>query len=265
MGEPRMQTISFIAPKGGSGRTTAAMATATAFIEAGSRVGLLDLTNQAQWPSGQSSLSQWADSMVASGISANALMMTGAWDRASMTDAFLWFEAAGCAVVVVDTGPKISDLTEEVIWRSDLILMPFVSYVEAVHISGSGFTGKYPEAKIYGLATGLEGTPEKQAIHRRAFFGAPLLTAELAHNEVFRWMVQNGSCFKLKAGTGGHRHSAGEVSQARANLITLVGELGRVLTGPHTTKYVTNRPLGDGSPLGHLQALRDAAPDAFRH
>jgi hypothetical protein len=90
-----MHTITFFAPKGGTGRTTAIVAVAAALIDMGHRVGVLDLTEQARWPFGPSDISRWEDSMVTSGISAEALTTAPGWDRQSVARAFERFADVG--------------------------------------------------------------------------------------------------------------------------------------------------------------------------
>jgi hypothetical protein len=78
---------------------------AAAVIDMGHRIGVLDLTEQARWPSrfGPSDISRWEDSMVTSGISAEALTTAPGWDRQSVARAVERFADMGCTRVLMDT------------------------------------------------------------------------------------------------------------------------------------------------------------------
>jgi VirC1 protein len=258
-----MHTITFFAPKGGTGRTTAIVAVAAALIDMGHRVGVLDLTEQARWPFGPSDISRWEDSMVTSGIGAEALTTAPGWDRQSVARAFERFADIGCTRVLVDTSRDHSDLTEDVINQSDLVILPFVSCLEAQVISDWGFTARYPQARAFGLATGLVETPAQIAFHRRAFFGMPLLNTGLLHTHLFELQVPEGSLYLRKANPDEPEESEEHIARACANATALAQELDALLTRQSRVVYLTQRPLATGHHFAHVQALKALSPGLF--
>lgn len=258
-----METITFFAPKGGTGRTTAVMTTAAGLIELGHRVGVLDLTHQARWPVGQTDISQWEDSMVASGISATELMTAPGWDRDSISQACGRFVEAGCSRILIDTPKTINGIVSDFITSCSLTVMPFISYHEASWISDWSFSSKFPSTQVYGLATGLTGTAAEKAIHRKAFYGAPLLNTELEHSELFPRQLLTGSLFKPRTCSREADYPAIEIGRARASALALAKELDALLVGRWLAAYPTQRPIATGHPFAHVQALCAASPEAF--
>lgn len=259
-----MHIITFFAPKGGSGRTTALMTAAAALIEAGHRVGVLDMTEQARTASriGKSFITQWEDSMVKSGISAEELTTIPAWDEETRQRAMMHFAHSGCTRVLVDT-PKIpNDLVVEMLHRSDVTVMPFTSYMEATFISEWSFTTKIPNKKVFGLPTGLTGSAEEQDIHRKAFLGAPLLNAELEHNDIYPNQLTTGSIFKM---TRQQQASVDTTAlhHAQTTAFALAEELNQLLRWPTPRSYATQQLLATGSQFAHFHALRNARPGVF--
>lgn len=258
-----MKTITFFSPKGGAGRTIATLAAAAGFVNMKSRVGILDLTHKT-WGPGGSEISRFEDAMVAGGAGADEVITAPpAQDRASMRAAFQRFENAGCDYVLVDAPCIMLDLVEEVVWRSDLVVMPFTNYSDASIISEWGMAARYPDAKIYGLAMGLTGSPDEQAFTRRAFHSAPLLDSELRWSRVSGCIMMYGGPYTQKAGKGPGKFSAADLEAAQADMSNLCTELAQVISGPNYAEYLTQPPLGDGSRIGHVEALREEFPPVY--
>ena len=260
-----MKTITFFAPKGGSGRTTAVMTTAAALIEAGHRVGVLDMTEQALTAArgGTTFITQWEDAMVASGISAEELTTAPAWDHNSLMVARDHFANAGCTRVLVDTPKKFSDLIKNLFFTSDLIVMPFTSCTEATWISDWTSSNLCLSAAMYGLAMGLTGSEERQAIHRKALHGSPMLKHGLPHIDIFSSQLINGSLYKMTAGHGALPYDETDLVRARASSTALVKELNTRINAKGQMGYPVTEPLAIGHPFAHLHALRALSPEAF--
>lgn len=260
-----MHTITFFAPKGGAGRTTAVMATASAFIEQGHRVGVLDMTGQARLsPSvGRSFIEEWRDSMIASGVSAEDLTTDVAWDRKSLRRAEDHFISRDCTRVLVDTPKAPNDLVEYMFMHGDLTVMPFTGYVEASWIGNWIATHFCPASIMFGLATGLTGTDEQQAVQREALHGSPILKHGLPHSEVFANQLVDGSFYKLKAGTRPSDYTEAELLHARSAATALTKELNTRINARSVRGYPMREPLATGHPFAHLEVLRATSPEAF--
>ncbi|TQM93620.1 division plane positioning ATPase MipZ [Roseinatronobacter monicus] len=260
-----MHTITFFAPKGGSGRTTVVMATASAFIEAGHRVGVIDTTEEARrWPpSGQSFIRQWQTSMLTSGIGPDQLVTASAWDFDSFYSAKKELLTAGCTHILIDTPKAPNKLIEYVLLECDLIVMPFSGYFEATWISSWVTSNLCPVRKMFGLATGLMGTEEHQAIHRQALYGSPMLKSSLPRSYVFANQLIDGSFYKLEAGSDTFGYTDADLLHARSAATKLIKELNRLVKTRSFSRYQCGEQLATGHPLAHLQALHAQAPEAF--
>lgn len=260
-----MHTITFFAPKGGAGRTTAVMATASAFIESGHRVGFLDMTEEGRLSSkiARSFIGHWQDSILASGIEPDQLMTASACDNESFRGAMQQFLDAGCTKVLIDTPKTPSKLIQQVLLESDLIVMPFTGYFEATWISHWVTSNLCPIRIMFGLATGLTGTNEHQAVHKRALYGARILKNGLPHSRVFANQLVDGSFYKLKAGSGAFGYTEADLLLARSAAIRLIEELNRLIKYRRFSTYSRGEQLATGHPLAHFQALHAASPEAF--
>lgn len=260
-----MHTITFFAPKGGSGRTTAVMATASAFIDTGYRVGVIDMTEEARLAPkiGPSVIKQWEASMLASGAKSNQLMTASAWDFESFSDTKQQFLDAGCTRILIDTPKATNRLIDYAMLDSDLIVMPFISYFEAAWISHWVTSNLCPIRKMIGLATGLTGTDEHQAVSKNALYGLPIFKNSLPRSDVFERQLLDGSFYQLEAGSGAEAYAEGDLLTARSAATKLVEELNRLVKISNLRKYARREPLATGHPLAHLQALHAQAPEAF--
>lgn len=260
-----MHTIIFFAPKGGSGRTTSVMATASAFIASGHRVGVIDMTEEARRSPklGQSFIRQWHASMLASGIGSDQLVTASAWDFDNFHNVKQQFLDAGCTRILIDTPKATNRLIDYAMLDSDLIVMPFISYFEAAWISHWVTSNLCPIRKMIGLATGLTGTDEHQAVSKNALYGLPILKNSLPRSDVFERQLLDGSFYQLEAGSGAEAYAEGDLLTARSAATKLVEELNRLVKISNLRKYARREPLATGHPLAHLQALHAQAPEAF--
>lgn len=260
-----MHTIIFFAPKGGAGRTTSVMATASAFIASGHRVGVLDMTEEARMAPkiGQSVIKQWQACMLASGVSSDQLVTASAWDSDSFYNAKEQFRAAGCTRILIDT-PKVPNrLINYAMLDSDLVVMPFTGYFEATWISHWVTTNLCPVRNMIGLATGLTGSDEHQAVFKSALHGLPILKNSLPRRDVFERQLIDGSFYQMEAGSGARAYTEADLLSARSAATKLIEELNRLIKTPNLRKYAREEQLATGHPLAHLQALHALSPEAF--
>lgn len=264
-GKPIMHTIIFFAPKGGAGRTTAVMATASAFIASGHRVGVIDMTEEARRSPklGQSFIRQWQASMLASGIRPDQLVTASAWDFDSSHHARQQFLDAGCTRVLIDTPKATNRFVDCAMLESDLVIMPFIGCFEATWISHWVQSNLCPVRKMIGLATGLTGTDEHQVVLKRALYGLPILKNSLPLSDVFERQLLDGSFYQLEAGSGAGAYTEADLLSAKFAATKLVEELDRLLKNPNLRKYPRREQLATGHPLAHLKALHAQSPEAF--
>lgn len=260
-----MHTIIFFAPKGGAGRTTAVMATASAFIASGHRVGVLDMTEDVRRSPklSQSFIRQWQASMLASGVGSDQLVTAAAWDFESFSHAKQQFLDAGCTRILIDTPKATNRLINYAMLDSDLIVMPFTGYFEATWISHWITTNLCPIKKMIGLATGLTGTDAHQAVFKNALYGLPLLKNSLSRSEVFERQLVGGNFYQLEAGSGVGAYAEGDLMTARSAATGLIEELNRLVKNRNLRRYPLGKQLATGHPLTHLQALHAQTPEAF--
>lgn len=260
-----MRTITFFAPKGGAGRTTAIMTAASALIQAGHRIGVLDMTEQARLPPhrGQSLIAQWYENMLASGIRDDQLYISSAWDQDSVGEERRWFQSFECSHVLIDTPKEPSDLVIQTIQLSQLTVVPFTGYVEASIISDWIRTNYLPGLWRYGLATGLSGPEEQQAVHRDAFYGSFLFKNSLPRSKVFATQLMDGSFYKLKAGPEASGYTEVELRHARQAATAYAKELLKRARLRGFDGYDMKFPLATGYSYAHLDVLREASPEAF--
>ncbi|MBQ2262409.1 MAG: hypothetical protein II336_13680 [Loktanella sp.] len=260
-----MHTIIFFAPKGGAGRTTAVMATASAFIASGHRVGVLNMTEEARLAPkiGESFIKQWQASMLASGIGPDKLVTASAWDSDSFYNAKEQFCAAGCTRILIDTPKAPNRLINYAMFDSDLIVMPFTGHFEATWVSHWVASNLCPIKKMIGLATGLTGTDAHQAVFKSALYGLPTLNNALPRSEVFANQLIDGSFYQLQAGSGAGEYTEADLLSARSAATGLIEELNRLLKARNLRKYPIEKQLATGHPLAHLKALHAQSPEAF--
>lgn len=112
-----MQTISFTAFKGGSGKTTALMAIASVLVARGKRVALMEADDNEPlkvWKKYGADLGTWDD----------LCKVYPATDLNSLNDAYERAESEGTDFALVDTRGGGSDLNQAVMMNSNLIVIP---------------------------------------------------------------------------------------------------------------------------------------------
>jgi cellulose biosynthesis protein BcsQ len=113
-----MHTISFMAFKGGAGKTISIELMASVLISRGFRIGILDADENksiVKWKGYAVSLGTWAD---------DKLVVYEGWDEDRLEAAFTQAAGDDLAYLLVDTHGGGSDLNQLVVFNSDLIVIP---------------------------------------------------------------------------------------------------------------------------------------------
>lgn len=259
-----MHIITYFSPKGGSGRTTATMATASGLILNNHSVAVLDLTEQARAGSvvRDSFISEWEDRMVESGISGEQFMTAPAWDRESAVRALDRFLHDGFDFVLVDTARTPSQLILDMLGKSDLVIVPVTGTHEAAYASAWLAANRHPDGKVFGLTTGIENDGDKN-LTRATFTGAPMMKSDLPRLRTFSSQSVDGDLFAI----GFHRQVDPPIieyrsladldDQTAATLatISLCREILQLIEAPTRRGYKANVALASGSIFAHLNSL----------
>lgn len=178
-----MHTITFFAPKGGTGRTSATMALAAGFLALGKRVMVMDATDQAA-PKPRvplpTTLRRWHDAMSASRVDTPQLHLVEAWTPAQVADQLSMATAFGFDVMLIDTASTPDAPQLEALSRSDLVLAPATGPFEARQVT-KGIEKDCPDMpNLMGLVTGCRDGVEEEAATRSAFGTTPVLRTSLS-------------------------------------------------------------------------------------
>lgn len=258
-----MQLITFFATKGGSGRTTAMMTTASGLIAAEHSVAVLDLTEQARpgWVFGPSFISQWEDRMVETGARAN-LVTAPAWDHESSAIALERFFRGGFNFVLVDSDKSPTATISSVINQSDLVIVPMRGPHEAAWSSSWFAANRYPRGRTYGLVTGASDRDDER-LARATFIGAPMLNSSLPRLAALDGQMNTGMLHAKRRFTNG----VPDDEQDECMLVnydwiaaytaadTLCAEIQCLLKGQIYPAYSVNRPLASGDTFAQLHAV----------
>ncbi|SFJ86726.1 ParA family protein [Jannaschia pohangensis] len=153
------KVISFLAPAGGAGRTTAVMALASALVEEkGFPPLVIDATPEARLrPARDTTLGQWQRQMYRTGVKRDQLLVRHAGDPDELTaiiEAHVGPRFPDYGMVLIDTGPRLDDLALLAADCSDLIIVPFMDALAALRISEALDGIDLCEAPLYGLRCG---------------------------------------------------------------------------------------------------------------
>jgi len=196
-----MQAVTFFAPYGGAGRTTAAMAIASANVEMGRRVQILEVVDQlSSEVRNPGEYSLWAKATRTSPDQyLPRVEQIGHESDLAARLADLCKE--GIDLVLVDTPPWESAISNAAIEVSDLVVVPISKSIS--EITGTGWLSSLSDkaTKVVGLATGfLEGSKEMEMVVRR--LGLRVLKNDLPYSEVFKRQRRDGSIFGMDLAGG---------------------------------------------------------------
>ncbi|MBR2657208.1 MAG: hypothetical protein IKD58_12130 [Loktanella sp.] len=259
-----MQLITFFAPKGGSGRTTAMMATASGLLSAGHSVAVIDLTEQVRpgWIFGPSFIRQWEDRMLETGAKADQFVTVPASDYVIASRALSQFFRDGFEYVLVDTGTHQDLATIALMNQSDLVIVPMRGPHEAAWSSEWLAKSRFPKAGTYGLVTGASDH-DTGRLARATFTATPVLHTALPRLDTFDSQVNTGMLHAQRRFVGevfntdqaACMHVSHDWIAAYSAADALCAEIQCLLKGQKYPPYTVNTPLAKGHTFAHLQAL----------
>lgn len=192
-----MQTITFFANKGGSGRTVSIMAFASGFLAQGKRVGVMDCSDLAGCDA--SPLRAWLQQMVRSELHREQLKLIECETREEVEDGAAAAHAQGIDVLLVDTSARIFEPQLVALDMADLIIAPAIGPLEAKRISNSVVKYLDTPKQLYGLVIGSQNRLPQAAKTREAFGFHPVFKSELPWAEALSEQVLNGDIAQFVA------------------------------------------------------------------
>lgn len=259
-----MQLVTFFAPKGGSGRTTVMMATASSLLSAGHSVAVIDLTEQALpgWIFGPSFIRQWEDRVLETGAKADQFVTVPASDYVAASKALDQFFRDGREYVLVDSSAQPNLATTTIMNQSDLVIVPMRGALEAAWSSEWLAKNRFPAARTYGLVTGALDRDSERIAHA-TFTAAPMLHAALPRLDTFDSQLNTGMLHAKRQFIGEvfneEREECMLVSHdwvaAYSAADALCSEIRCLLNGQKYPPYAVNTPLAKGHTFAHLHAL----------
>lgn len=266
-----MHIITYFCPKGGSGRTTAMMATASGLLLRNYSVAVLDLTEQARAGSvvRNSFISEWEDRMVESGVGGDQFTTVPAWDRESVVRALDRFRHEEFNFVLIDTARTPNPLILDFLGKSELVIVPLTGTHEAAYASAWLTTNRHPEGRVFGLTTGIGNDSDKE-LTRASFTGAPMMKSDLPRLRTFGTQSVDGDLFaigflrQVDPPIVEYRSHADLDDQTEATLatISLCREILHLINVPSRRGYRANAALASGSTFAHLNALLEMPANA---
>lgn len=261
-----MQLVTFFAPKGRSGRTTAMMATASSLLSAGRSVAVIDLTEQARpdWIFGLSFTRRWEVRMLETGAKAGQFVTVQAPDYVAASEALRHFRRIGFEFVLVDTGTQHDLAPIALMAQSDLVVVPMRGPHDAAWSSEWLATNRFAHVGTYGLVTGASDR-DTERLARAAFTGTPMLHAALPRLNAFGSQVKTGM-LHTQPGSIAEVFDADQAECMRVGhdwiaaysaADALCAEIRCLLKGQKYPPYAVNTPLADGHTFAHLKALHE--------
>lgn len=185
-----MHTITFYAPKGGSGRTVATMALASGFLGQGKRVAVMDCSNVAG--NKDAPLSQWSGQMRACGINPPQLQVIACRTEDEVEDRAAEAQMQGIDILLIDLTAQINAAQLAALGLADLVIAPANGPLEARFILEGSDKHLGTTDDVMGLINGCMNGPA-HAERTRATFGAlPVFQSELPWAEALSDQIING-------------------------------------------------------------------------
>lgn len=151
--------ITFLAPKGGAGRTTAVMALASTIVEEKGLAPLvIDATPEARLRAARdTALGGWQQQMYRSGVKPDFLSVYQAADTddlAAILSKHRHQRFPDFGTILIDTGGRLDHLALTAAAYSDLLIAPFMDALTALRVSEALDGIELGDAPLYGLKCG---------------------------------------------------------------------------------------------------------------
>lgn len=187
-----MRIITFFAPGSGCGRTTAVLVTASAMLEAGKSVLVLEITDTGERPT---RLQDWEDRMLNAVFDAERIMVAPVDDYDELARRLALAEKSNVDFVVVDTPGSTTELVQDALDRSTLVIFPVTGAMQA-YFSGAALSkGLRSPVHVYGLVSDVEDADEEQSF-RDGFLELPVLQTALPHRKLLQRQIKADDLFK---------------------------------------------------------------------
>lgn len=261
--------VTFLAPKGGAGRTTAVMALASALVEKkGFPPLVIDVTPEARrHPARATTLGQWQRQMLRSGVKQDQLLVRQATDPDELTaiiDVHVGQRFPDFGTVLIDTGGRLDDLTLTAAAHSDLLIAPFMDALTALRISETLDDVDHGELPLYGLRCGDACNDAEDRVVSAAFTAGRLFVHGLPDSPQLADISVDGHLFSTFTKlTCDHAHyglsdparkPVRDFINVRSEIDQLLDEIRLALDGYELRKR-TVRPRRNPLPLHKLAPL----------
>jgi len=246
-----MQTITFFATKGGTGRTVSTMALASGFLAIGKRVLVLDCTDEAKANTkreNQSTLQRWRTAMLGSGVQEDRLQLLDCTTREDVDDMLASAETDGFDIALIDTRVLPKEPQGAALGRADLILSPAIGAFEAKNVVEGINEYLVEPDNVLGMIPGCRVGNADIPATRAAFGNIPMLQTELPWSEAIGDQVVNGdigtftaslACEQFATGYGRFR----EAQAAWSAVLALTVEIQWALEGMRLQQHVSEWDL----------------------
>lgn len=194
-----MQIVTFFSPSKAVGKTTSVAALGAAFVENGEHIGIIEFGELPEQDpaSKQTQLSAWEAAMH-SVVGESHVRVDYVTDFETLIRALCFCEFSDVDFVLIDAPQKDCLLTQEVLDRADLVVLPFCNSVAATLNSQWIEQNASIATKAVGLMT-CTSRDESVAISADTQFDrAPTLSNELPFSSVLERQFKEGSLFHLE-------------------------------------------------------------------
>lgn len=188
-----MFTVTFFAPKGGTGRTTALMVLASGLMSLGYRVAIVDASDEVgpSW-SDDSSLYSWFEAIERNVSNRGRLKVGSCGSVEQLRELHAQAEDEGYKFLLVDTGQQPDETQLHAACLSDVVISPLSGVLEARGVS-KGFSDHLNfDVPVLGIATNLSAWAEELDHVRNSFSAGSLMKTELPFSNLLRDPIEYG-------------------------------------------------------------------------
>ncbi|MEP2472013.1 MAG: hypothetical protein ABJH45_10710 [Paracoccaceae bacterium] len=244
-----MQTITFFATKGGTGRTVSTMALASGFLAMGKRVLVRDCTDEAKADPRRdtpTTLQRWRKAMSSSGVLEDRLQLLSCTTREDIEDMLASADTDGFDIALIDTRILPQEPQGAALGRADLILSPAIGEFEAKNVVKGISEYLVEPDNVLGLIPGCRAGAADIPATRAAFASIPILKTELPWSEAIGDQVVNGdighfteclACEQFGTGYGRFREAQAAWSAVLALTVEVQWALDGLQLQPHVSEW----------------------------